>query len=142
MKHLVTLLNKRRLYIFYIIVFFSSLSIIFHLNYEITTLDLFAMEYNIFFAYGLVLYKLIELPILYYILIHRHLLYIRKNKVNYEVFAKLKKQSKVLFFLIIQGNTIFGLIAYKLTVNVFFFLFFMLVALVSLILIKPNRLFL
>lgn len=141
MTNLAYQLNKRRKVIYFIIIFFSSLAIVFHFNYEITPLQYFDGRYNMSFIYGLMVYKLIELPLLYYILIHRHLLYIRKNESFEKVFLKLEKQSKVLFFLIVQGNTIFGIISYKLSADIFYFLFFMFIALLTTILIKPNKLF-
>jgi len=141
MNDLIRRFNKRRTIIFYIIVLFACLAILFDFNYEISAPLYFNGEYNMLFVYGLIVYKLIELPILYYILVHRHLLAL-KNNYSYEVvFPKLQKQSKVLFFLIIQGNTVFGLIAYKLSTSVFFFLLFSLIALITTFLIKPNKIF-
>ncbi|MDQ7060377.1 MAG: hypothetical protein Q9M43_04330 [Sulfurimonas sp.] len=104
--------------------FFSLLSIIVHFNYEVVPPEYFDGKYNMLFAYGMVLYKLIELPILYYILIHRHLLKIEKDEFYSLIYPKLEKQSKVLFFLVLQGNTIFGLITYKLSGSVLLFLLF------------------
>ena len=134
-------LDKRRKIIFYLIALFSISSIIFHLNYEITIPQYFDGKYNMIFAYGLIVYKFIELPILYYILMHRHLIKVRKDMCSSDVYLKLEKQSKVLFFLILQGNTIFGLISYKLSGSILFFLLFMLIALITTILIKPKKLF-
>ncbi|MDQ7044686.1 MAG: hypothetical protein Q9M32_02045 [Sulfurimonas sp.] len=138
---LVTQLNKRRKIILYLIVLFSLLSIIVHFNYEVVPPEYFDGKYNMLFAYGMVLYKLIELPILYYILIHRHLLKIEKDEFYSLIYPKLEKQSKVLFFLVLQGNTIFGLITYKLSGSVLLFLLFMLIALVTTYIIKLNKLF-
>ena len=136
MIELVNNLNKRRTIIMYIIVFLSCLGLVVDYYYTVLPSTYFDGKYNMLFVYGLIVYKLIELPILYYILVHRHLLDTNK------AFPKLKKQSKILFFLIIQGNTIFGLLAYKCSANILFFLLFMLIAFITVTLIKPNKLFL
>jgi hypothetical protein len=141
MRELVLNLSKRRKIIFYIIFLFSFLGILYHLNYTIAVPTYFEGKYNMAFAYGLIVYKLVELPTLYYILIHRHLLRVEENEFHASIFPKLKKQSKVLFFLIIQGNTIFGIISYKLSGEIIFFLLFMFIAFATTILIKPNKLF-
>jgi len=141
MENLITSLNKRRSVIFSIIGIFSVLSLLIHFNYEITVFSYFEEKYNILFIYGLIVYKLFELPLLYYILLHRHLIILKKEGGYAEVYPKLEKQSKVFFFLIIQGNTIFGLIAYKLSANILFFLLFMLIALIITHIIKPTKIF-
>lgn len=139
MKDLITNLNKRRRVIMFLIALFSFLAVLFHYNCGITSLNYFDGKYNMFFTYGLIVYKAIELPILYYVLVHRHLLQLKNTEVYSEVLAKLQKQSKVLFFLIIQGYTIFGIIAYKLSANVMFFLLFMFIALLTILIIKPSK---
>lgn len=141
MENLISSLNKRRSVIFFIIGIFSVLSLLIHFNYEITIFSYFEEKHNILFIYGLIVYKLFELPLLYYILLHRHLLALKKEGENAETYSKLEKQSKVLFFLIIQGNTIFGIIAYKLSANILFFLLFMLIALIITHIIKPTKIF-
>lgn len=142
MINLVTHLNKRRKIIIFLIICFASLSILFHFTYTIVPLNYFDGKYNQLFIYGLITYKLIELPILYYILLHRHTLKLKNNDNYNTAFQRLTKQSKILFFLILQGNTIFGVISYKLSGDVLFFLLFMLIALLTTILVKPNRIFL
>lgn len=141
MENLISSLNKRRSVIFFIIGIFSVLSLLIHFNYEVTIFSYFEEKHNILFIYGLIVYKLFELPLLYYILLHRHLLALKKEGENVETYSKLEKQSKVLFFLIIQGNTIFGIIAYKLSANILFFLLFMLIALIITHIIKPTKIF-
>jgi hypothetical protein len=82
---------------------------------------------------------LIELPILYYLLLHRHLIILRNHAHYEEHLPKLRKHAKLLLFLIPQGNTVFGIISYKFSGNIIYFLFFSCIALITLYLIKPNR---
>ena len=92
------------------------------------------------FVYGLIIYKVIELAIIYYILMHRHVVFIMNNKVAEAFKQKLHKHTKLLLFLIIQGNTVFGIIAYKLSANVLFFLLFMCIALAAILFVNPKKL--
>ena len=133
-------LNKRRNVVMIIVVLLAIIAVTVSYNFQITPSTYFGGQYNNIFIYGLIVYKIIELLILYYLLFHRHFLYLRKN-ANYENFLpKIKKHSNLLFFLVPQGNTIFGIIAYKLSGNVVYFLIFTCIALVTLYLIKPNKL--
>jgi len=141
MENLICSLNKRRSVIFIIIGILSVLSLFIHFMYEITIFSYFEEKYNILFIYGLIAYKLFELPLLYYILLHRHVLALKKKGEYLDIYPKLEKQSKLLFFLIIQGNTIFGIIAYKLSANILFFLLFMFIALIITHIIKPTKIF-
>ncbi len=109
-------------------------------NYEIKSPTYFDGLYNMYFVYGLIVYKLIELPIIYYILLHRHIPSIKTNIDNLEWIKKLEKRVKLLYFLIPQGNTIFGLIAFKLSGQLIYFYVFSIIAIVTLILVRPNKL--
>ena len=140
MQELIVHLNKRRTIVMRVIVLFAIVAIIVSYNFTITPTAYFGGKYNAYLIYGLIIYKIIELSILYYMLIHRHIAYVRNNVNHSERLVKLRKHSKLLFFLIPQGNTIFGIIAYKLSGNVYYFLLFSFIALVTLLLIKPNSL--
>lgn len=71
---------------------------------------------------------------------HRHILYMKKNEPTDAFEVKLTKHTKLLLFLTIQGNTVFGVIAFKLSGDVLYFLFFSCIALVALLLYKPKKL--
>lgn len=133
-------LNTRRMLAIYIVLVFAIIALIFEYNFQISSPTYFNGEYNLIFANGLIIYKLIELLILYYILFHRYLIKLKSNTYNTIDFSKLKKHTKLLYFLIPQGNTIFGMIAYKLSANVLYFFLFSFIALVTLILVKPRTL--
>ena len=125
-----------------IVVALALISVIVSINFQFQPTLYFAGEYNFYFLLFLILYKIIELPIVYYFLFHRHILHMKNNK-NYEKkFEKIKKHTKLLFFLIPQGNTVFGIIAYKISGNVYYFLLFSSIALVTLLFTKPNKLLL
>ena len=68
--------------------------------------------------------------------------YLQKNDFYVEIsdlFAKATKHMKLLFFLIPQGNMVFGFIAFKLSGNVLYFLTFSAIGLVTLYFININK---
>ena len=140
MQEVVGYLIKRRLIMMGIVILLAFVAIILSYTIHLQPSHYFGGKYNYYFIYGLIVYKLIELPILYYLLLHRHLVALRKNINVAERIPKLRKHAKLLLFLIPQGNTIFGIIAYKLSGNILYFLIFSCIALVTLFIIKPNRL--
>ncbi len=139
MQELIVHLNKRRTIVMKVIIALAVVAIIVSFNFKITPTAYFGGKYNAYLIYGLIIYKIIELSILYYMLLHRHIAYIKKNADHTKRLVKLKKHSKLLLFLIPQGNTVFGIIAYKLSGNVYYFLLFSLIALITVLLIRPNR---
>ena len=140
MQALVYSLKKRRKIAIYIVLLFAFISLFLDYNLQIAPLNYFDGKYNIYFIYGLIVYKFIELIIIYYVLFHRYLIKLRNKTYKTEEYAKLKKHTSLLFFLIPQGNTIFGVIAYKLSANVLLFILFVTIALITLILVKPEKL--
>lgn len=141
MQELSTYLIKRRFMMMGVVVFLAIVAIIVSYNFTMTPTSYFGGKYNYYMLYTLIIYKFIELPLLYYFLFHRHVIYIRKNSSYEERFDKIKKHTKLLLFLIPQGNTIFGIISYRLSGNILYFLLFSGIALTTLLLIKPNKLF-
>lgn len=140
MDELVAYLIKRRIIMMSVVVLLAVLAIASSYFIHPSPSTYFGGKYNKTFIYALIVYKFIELPILYYLLLHRHLRALRKPLDHEALLIKLRKHSKLLLFLIPQGNTVFGIIAYKLSGNVLYFLFFSLVAIITLYLIKPNKL--
>ncbi len=140
MDELVSSLEKRKKIAIYIVVLFAFIAIVVSYNFEISTPTYFDGKYNIYLINGLLIYKLIELLILYYVLFYKYLIKIKINTYDEKDFFKLKKHTSLLFFLIPQGNTIFGIIAYKLSSNVIYFLIFSLIALSMLLFLKPKKL--
>lgn len=140
LQDLVNSLKKRRIVAICIVILFAILALFFNHNYEIQTPMYFDGIYNISFSNGLICYKLVEIIILYYILFHRYIISLKRNTYDSTDTLKLKKHTKLLLFLIPQGNTVFGIIAYKFGGSVLYFLLFSVIALVSLILVKPNKL--
>ena len=139
MEELVGYLIKRRTMMMAIVVFLAIFAIIVSYFIHLAPSTYFGSKYNMAFIYGLVVYKLIELSILYYLLLHRHLIILRNHPHYEEHLPKLRKHAKLLLFLIPQGNTVFGIISYKLSGNILYFLFFSCIALITLYLIKPNK---
>lgn len=139
MEELVSYLSKRRIIMMGIVVLLAIIAVVVSYNIHLTPSNYFGGKYNTTLIFGLIVYKFIELPILYYLLIYRHLVVLRKNRHYEEVLPKLRKHAKLLLFLIPQGNTIFGIISYKLSGNILYFLFFSCIALITLYIIKPNK---
>jgi hypothetical protein len=139
MEELVAYLIKRRIIMMSIVVLLAMIAITVSYTIHFTPSSYFGGKYNQILIYSLIVYKLIELPILYYLLLHRHLVILRNHEHYHEYLPKLRKHSKLLFFLIPQGNTVFGVIAYKLSGNVLYFLLFSCIALITLYIIKPNN---
>lgn len=139
MEELIGYLIKRRIIMMVVVVFLAILAVSVSYFIPLSPSTYFGGKYNTVLIYGLIAYKLIELPILYYLLLHRHLIILRNHARYEEHLPKLRKHAKLLLFLIPQGNTVFGIIAYKLSGNISYFLFFSFVALITLYLIRPNR---
>ncbi|QSZ42815.1 hypothetical protein GJV85_12050 [Sulfurimonas aquatica] len=147
MQELVTYLHKRRIIMISAIFIIAIIGFIFHINFSLDPVTYFDGKYNIFIIYFLIIYKLIELPVLYYILMYRYIRKLSKSNSdlsksnnNYDLNLKIKKHTKLLYFLIPQGNTVFGIIAYKVSGEILYFYLFLLIALVTLILIRPTSL--
>jgi len=140
MQELVVHLGKRRSKMMAVVVLLAVIAIVVSFNFHITKTSYFGGLYNNYFVAFLIIYKLIELPILYYLLLHRHIVHIKNNDLEEERFIKIQKHSKLLLFLIPQGNTIFGIIAYKLSGDIRYFLLFSLIAISTLFLVKPQKL--
>ncbi|MDQ7066514.1 MAG: hypothetical protein Q9M40_00075 [Sulfurimonas sp.] len=140
MQELVSTLERRKFFILKLLALFALLALVFNFFFTLSPPTYFDGKYNMYFVYALIVYKIIELFIIYYILMHRHILFLKKNRVTKKFEAKLTKHTKLLLFLIIQGNTVFGVIAFKLSANVLFFLLFTCIALVALLLFNPKKL--
>lgn len=135
MDELIAQLHTRRK-IGSLAVFFSVLvAIVVSLTIDIT--PSFELEaYGLMIVEALFAYKVIELFVIYYLLIHR---YIREPLS--QSFDKMVKHSKLFYFLVPQGNIVFGMIAFKVSGDVRYFLFFSLIALFVLLIMNPNKLY-
>ena len=132
-------LSKRRKMMFYILIFISALAIIIDYFFNIPITSYFGEENNIYIVYGLISYKIIELGILYLIFYRRHLHKLTHETHSNELLEKFEKNAKRFFMLVPHGSTIFGIISYKLTANIYIFLLFMLIASITLFLVKPQE---
>ncbi|HIC42890.1 MAG TPA: hypothetical protein EYO73_00920 [Sulfurimonas sp.] len=132
-------LSKRRKMMFYILLSISSLGIFINYFFDIPVTSYFTEENNIYIVYFLISYKVIELGALYLFFYQRHLHKLRSEINNNELLEKFEKNAKRFFMLVPHGSTIFGMISYKLTANIYIFLLFMLIASVALYLVKPKH---
>ncbi len=139
MQNVIDNLSDRRRIMFYILMAVALIAIAFDQLFEIEAASYFGEENKMFIVYGLISYKLIELSVLYFIFYHRHMTKLSAQDEENELLTKFHKNAKRFFTLVPHGSVIFGLISYKLTVNIWFFLIFILIASVALFLVKPNK---
>lgn len=140
MHDIITYLTKRRIIAVFAVIVIAVISIALSWNFHIGRVTYFDGKYNLVFTYSLIVYKIIELLFLSYFLFYRHKRYLKTNEPSIEFLTTLKKHVKLLLFLIPQGNTVFGIIAYKLGGEVFYFLIFSFIALLTLFIINPISL--
>ncbi len=138
MQSVLDRLSKRRKSVFMILMVISVLAIIIDQTFEIPVTSYFGEENNIYIVYTLILYKIIELGILYLIFYRRHFKRLLRDEHTQELLAKFEKNGKRFFMLVPHGSTIFGMICYKLTANIYLFLLFMVIAAITLFLVKPQ----
>lgn len=139
METLIDNLSKRRRMMFYILIAIAIICIIIDQTFDIEATSYFGEAYNMYIVYGLIAYKLIELSILYLIFYHRHMRRLSAQRHISELQEKFEKNAKRFFMLVPHGNVIFGIISYKLTAEISFFLLFITIALSTLLLVKPTR---
>jgi len=138
MQTVIDNLSKRRKLMFYILMSISILAIAINYFFDIPITSYFGEENNIYIVFGLISYKILELSLLYLIFYRRHLHKLTHEDHSNELLAKFEKNGKRFFMLVPHGSTIFGMIAYKLTANIYIFLLFMLIATITLFLVKPQ----
>lgn len=139
MQSVIDNLSKRRKMMFYILVAISFLAIIINYFFDIPISSYFGEENNIYIVYTLISYKIIELGLLYLIFYRRHLHKLTHETHTNELLKKFEKNAKRFFMLVPHGSTIFGIISYKLTANIYLFLLFMLIATITLFLVRPKQ---
>ncbi len=139
MQTLIDNLSKRRRMMFYILIAIAVMGIIIDQSFDITATSYFGEAYNMYIVYGLITYKLVELSVLYYIFYHRHMRQLSAQQHISELQEKFEKNAKRFFMLVPHGNVIFGIISYKLTAEISFFLLFITIALTTLLIVKPAR---
>ena len=138
MQSVIDKLSQRRKVMFYILLLISVLAITINYFFDIPITSYFGEENNIYIVYTLISYKVIELGILYLVFYRRHLRKLTHQTHTTELLEKFEKNAKRFFMLVPHGSTIFGMISYKLTANIYIFLLFMLIASIALFLVKPH----
>ncbi len=140
MKPTVESLQKRRQLMFYIVFFIACLGVVVDSVFEIEAVSYFDdSKINLYLVYFLIGYKVIELYILYLFFYHRHMLKYYDEEHNDELLKKFDKNAKRFFMLVPHGSVIFGIISYKLTAQIGFFLLFLSIASIALYLVKPKK---
>lgn len=133
-------LRKRRRMMFYIVFTLSLVGILVDNIFTIEAVNYFEdVQTNMYLVYFLIGYKLLELNILYLFFYKRYLLKYYGSEHTDELVQKFEKNAKRFFMLVPHGNVIFGIISYKLTANIGFFLLFMGIATIALYLVKPKK---
>ncbi len=140
MKPTVESLSKRRKMMFIIVFIIACVGIIVDSVFEIEAVRYFDdAKTNLYLVYFLIGYKVIELNILYFFFYHRHMLKYYDEEHNEDLLKKFDKNAKRFFMLVPHGSVIFGIISYKLSAEIGFFLLFLSIASVALYLVKPKK---
>ena len=140
MKPTVESLSRRRKMMFYIVFFIACVGIIVDNLFDIKAISYFDdAETNLYLVYFLIGYKVIELNVLYFFFYHRHMLKYHGEEHNDDLLKKFDKNAKRFFMLVPHGSVIFGIISYKLTAQIGFFLLFLCIATIALYLVKPKK---
>ena len=133
-------LRKRRRLMFYIVFTLTLLGILIDNIFNIEAISYFEdAQTNMYLVYFLIGYKLVELNVLYLFFYKRNLLKYYDSECKDDLAQKFEKNAKRFFMLVPHGNVIFGIISYKLTANIGFFLLFMSIAIIALYLVKPKK---
>lgn len=140
MYELVEQLQKRRFKALMAVIAIALVATMVSYRVHISPLQYFGGIYNYPMIFGLIVYKFFELIILYYLLMYRYIIEMGNNSLEIQYLPKIQKHTRLLYFLIPQGNTVFGFIAYKLSGEIKYFLIFSAIALIALVIINPNRL--
>jgi len=133
-------LRKRRRMMFYIVFALSLVGILIDNIFTIEAISYFEdAQTNMYMVYFLIGYKLVELNVLYIFFYKRNLVKYYASEHTDDLVRKFEKNAKRFFMLVPHGNVIFGIISYKLTANIGFFLLFMSIATIALYLVKPKK---
>ena len=125
---------------FYIVFFIACVGIVIDRVFEIEAVSYFDdAKTNLYLVYFLIGYKVIELNVLYFFFYHRHMLKYYDEEHNDDLLEKFNKNAKRFFMLVPHGSVIFGIISYKLTAQIGFFLLFLCIASIALYLVKPKK---
>ena len=130
------LLARRRL-MGKVVLFFALLSFIFEFFIGLERAQWFdEPSWHFGMAYGMVAYKLIELRLLYLWFFVRTY----KRFIAYKCSeAQALRSMKRFYLLVLHGSTIFGIVTYKLTGMMTFFLLFMAIAGWTLWMVNPRK---
>lgn len=124
---------------FYILLAAALIALTVHSFFEIKPVSYFDEDTQMLMVYGLISYKIIELSLLYFIFYHRHMRKLSAETCRSELLITFEKNAKRFFMLVPHGSVIFGIISYKLTADIRFFLLFMLIAATTLLLVRPKH---
>lgn len=141
MENVIFNLQKRRRMMFYIVLSVALIGVAVDKFFQIKATSYFEPEMQLLFVYGLIAYKIIELCILYFLFYHRHMKKCLDTACDQDLSWKFEKNAKRFFMLVPHGSVIFGIISYKLTANLGFFLLFLTIAFTALYLVKPQKFF-
>lgn len=140
MKPTVESLQKRRKMMFYIVLLIACIGVIVDQVFEIEPVSYFDdVKTNLYLVYFLIGYKVIELNVLYFFFYHRHMLKYFDTEHCDKLLQKFDKNAKRFFMLVPHGSVIFGIISYKLSGEIGYFLLFLSIATIALYLVKPKK---
>ncbi len=129
------ILEKRQRYALIALFLTALLGILSAYFYPLSPPSYIPATYRMPIVYFLIAYKLIELSVFYYLLLHRPC----KEKNRFER-ARCEKKAKIFYYLVPQGSIVFGILSYKLSGQVGYLMLFLLIALMTLLVHRPEKL--
>lgn len=139
MKRVLEKLQSRRKIVLNLILSLFIIALSVDLLFDIQAVSYFEHETQMYIVYGLIVYKVIELMIIYFLFYYRHLVKCEHLPSDETLLKRFETNGKRFFMLVPQGNIVFGIISYKLTANVGFLFIFLSIALITLLSVKPQR---
>lgn len=133
-------LSRRRRFMFPVLLAATSIVFIVNALFDIEISDSLEIQTQQYLVYALIVYKVIELFIVYALFYKKHLTKYLKSDKDGGLLKKFERNGKRFFMLVAQGNIVFGVIAFKLLANPYIFLLFMAFAVTTLLVINPKNL--
>lgn len=133
-------LIKRRKIVLLILFLVAFASVLFDFFYSLTPPLYIEPKWRMTIVYILIIYKIVELFVVYIVFYKRHLSKILTPSHSVEDLKSFKKNSRRFFFLVPQGSIVFGILSYKLSANLIYLLFFLCMASVVVLMVNPKKL--
>jgi hypothetical protein len=140
MQKIKTTLLKRRKIVTMVLVTVAVLAALVNYFFIVTPPGYIPPGWRMPLVYLLIGYKLIELTLFYLFLYKKPYLKVIDQAFHTQVLEDFEKRAKKFFFLVPQGSIVFGILSYKLSGNIYYLWLFLLIALVVVVKVDPEKL--